>query len=100
MEVVAAAGGRVLCATALGKISNKLKRMPMLLAKSIHWYGCFYRHDIGYRAIARLKSKLKQQRGVITNSLLLVPIYKNRVLQPLTTGYLRGIQPSNISGTS
>lgn len=27
---VVTAGGRVLCATALGKISNKLKRMPML----------------------------------------------------------------------
>ncbi|HHJ1203378.1 TPA: phosphoribosylamine--glycine ligase [Proteus mirabilis] len=52
---VVTAGGRVLCATALGEDIEQAQKNAYALAKSIHWYGCFYRHDIGYRAIARLK---------------------------------------------
>lgn len=52
---VVTAGGRVLCATALGSDIEQAQKNAYALAKSIHWNGCFYRHDIGYRAIARLK---------------------------------------------
>lgn len=52
---VVTAGGRVLCATALGNDIEQAQKNAYSLAKSIHWNGCFYRHDIGYRAIARLK---------------------------------------------
>lgn len=52
---VVTAGGRVLCATALGDDIEQAQKNAYALAKNIHWNGCFYRHDIGYRAIARLK---------------------------------------------
>ena len=52
---VITAGGRVLCATALGDNIEQAQKNAYDLAKDIHWDGGFYRKDIGYRAIARLK---------------------------------------------
>lgn len=46
-------GGRVLCVTALGNSVLQAQQHAYALLKSIHWRGCFYRHDIGYRAIER-----------------------------------------------
>ena len=46
-------GGRVLCATAIGASVADAQRQAYLLAEQIRWNGMFYRHDIGYRAIAR-----------------------------------------------
>ena len=46
-------GGRVLCATALGGNVQAAQQGAYALAKAIHWGGCFYRSDIGYRAIQR-----------------------------------------------
>ncbi|EKO3735567.1 phosphoribosylamine--glycine ligase [Vibrio metschnikovii] len=50
-------GGRVLCATALGDNVSQAQQRAYQLAKQIHWQGMFYRHDIGYRAIAREQAK-------------------------------------------
>ncbi|MDV7213003.1 phosphoribosylamine--glycine ligase [Azotobacter beijerinckii] len=50
---VVTAGGRVLCATALGESVSEAQRNAYALAAGIDWNGCFYRKDIGYRAIAR-----------------------------------------------
>jgi len=50
---VVTAGGRVLCATALGESVSGAQRNAYALAAGIDWNGCFYRKDIGYRAIAR-----------------------------------------------
>ncbi|MCU7906670.1 MAG: phosphoribosylamine--glycine ligase [Candidatus Thiodiazotropha sp. (ex Epidulcina cf. delphinae)] len=50
---VVTAGGRVLCATALGKTVTQAQRGAYDLARSIHWEGVCFRTDIGYRAIAR-----------------------------------------------
>ncbi|SEI95832.1 phosphoribosylamine--glycine ligase [Azotobacter beijerinckii] len=50
---VVTAGGRVLCATALGESVSEAQRNAYALADGIDWNGCFYRKDIGYRAIAR-----------------------------------------------
>jgi phosphoribosylamine--glycine ligase len=50
---VMTSGGRVLCATALGDSVAEAQHNAYALAKKISWKGCFYRHDIGYRAIAR-----------------------------------------------
>ncbi|MEW5757692.1 MAG: phosphoribosylamine--glycine ligase [Pseudomonadota bacterium] len=52
---VVTAGGRVLCAVGLGNNVTAAQAKAYELAKRIHWNGCFYRHDIGYRAIAREK---------------------------------------------
>ncbi|RKF15928.1 phosphoribosylamine--glycine ligase [Alginatibacterium sediminis] len=46
-------GGRVLCATALGKDVTEAQKNAYALAETVSWDGMFYRSDIGYRAIAR-----------------------------------------------
>ncbi|MGP1930669.1 MAG: phosphoribosylamine--glycine ligase [Arsenophonus sp. ET-YP4-MAG3] len=48
-------GGRVLCVTALGKTIFDAQKIAYKLIKKISWTGCFYRTDIGYRAITYLK---------------------------------------------
>ena len=50
---IVTAGGRVLCATAIGRTVSEAQQQAYRLAEQISWNGCFYRHDIGYRAIAR-----------------------------------------------
>ncbi len=50
---VLTAGGRVLCATALGDTVGAAQRSAYALAAQIDWPGVYYRRDIGYRAIAR-----------------------------------------------
>ena len=52
-EDVVTAGGRVLCATALGKSVSQAQKDAYALAAVISWDGCYYRKDIAYRAIAR-----------------------------------------------
>lgn len=53
-EQVVTDGGRVLCATALGETIADAQRAAYQLAAQINWDSCFYRHDIGYRAIGRI----------------------------------------------
>ena len=50
---VVTAGGRVLCATALGESVAEAQRRAYDLVRRIHWEGAFHRNDIGYRAVAR-----------------------------------------------
>ena len=50
---VVTAGGRVLCATALGNSVSEAQARAYQLADKISWNGMFMRRDIGYRAIAR-----------------------------------------------
>ncbi|OHE81018.1 MAG: phosphoribosylamine--glycine ligase [Lysobacterales bacterium GWF1_69_6] len=50
---VVTAGGRVLCACALGDSVADAQRRAYAAADNIHWDGCFYRSDIGWRAIER-----------------------------------------------
>ena len=50
---IVTAGGRVLCATAIGKSVSDAQQQAYRLAEKIRWNGSFYRNDIGYRAIAR-----------------------------------------------
>ncbi|MBF7142012.1 MULTISPECIES: phosphoribosylamine--glycine ligase [Pseudomonas] len=50
---VVTAGGRVLCATALGTTVGEAQQHAYALASNVSWKGSFYRTDIGYRAIAR-----------------------------------------------
>ncbi len=50
---VVTAGGRVLCATALGETVTAAQQRAYELVKAIDWDGVEYRTDIAYRAIAR-----------------------------------------------
>ncbi|MEO2267198.1 phosphoribosylamine--glycine ligase [Pseudoalteromonas pernae] len=52
-ENVVTAGGRVLCATALGETVTAAQQRAYELVKAINWDGVEYRTDIAYRAIAR-----------------------------------------------
>jgi phosphoribosylamine--glycine ligase len=51
------AGGRVLCATALGESVAEAQQRAYRLAQQINWEGVYYRTDIGYRAITREQAK-------------------------------------------
>jgi phosphoribosylamine--glycine ligase len=53
---VLTAGGRVLCATALGNSVQDAQSCAYTLAEQISWLGEFHRSDIGWRAIAREQS--------------------------------------------
>jgi len=52
-DKVVTAGGRVLCATALGSTVAEAQTRAYELARRIHWDGIYFRSDIGYRAVAR-----------------------------------------------
>jgi len=49
-------GGRVLCVTALGDSVAEAQRRAYEWVSRIQWSDVYYRHDIGYRAIARERS--------------------------------------------
>ena len=49
-------GGRVLCVTALGESVYSAQKKAYDAISKIKWKDCFYRNDIGYRAIEREKS--------------------------------------------
>jgi phosphoribosylamine--glycine ligase len=49
-------GGRVLCATALGRSVTSAQQAAYELASQISWDGVYYRKDIAYRAILREQS--------------------------------------------
>ena len=49
-------GGRVLCVTALGESVSSAQKKAYDAISSIAWKDCFYRNDIGYRAIEREKN--------------------------------------------
>jgi phosphoribosylamine--glycine ligase len=50
---VTTSGGRVLCAVGLGSSVAAAQTEAYALVHAIHFEGAQYRHDIGYRAIAR-----------------------------------------------
>lgn len=50
---VVTAGGRVLCATALGENVTEAQRNAYTLARAVHWDNVYFRTDIAYRAIVR-----------------------------------------------
>ncbi|WP_019933391.1 phosphoribosylamine--glycine ligase [Oceanimonas smirnovii] len=56
-EDVVTAGGRVLCATALGESVSQAQANAYGLTHQIKWDGVFFRNDIAWRAIAREQAK-------------------------------------------
>jgi phosphoribosylamine--glycine ligase len=46
-------GGRVICVCSMADSVSEAAKEAYTACASIHWDGCFYRTDIGYRAIAR-----------------------------------------------
>ncbi|MFH7587124.1 phosphoribosylamine--glycine ligase [Oceanimonas smirnovii] len=56
-EDVVTAGGRVLCATALGESVSQAQANAYELTRQIKWNDVFFRNDIAWRAIAREQAK-------------------------------------------
>jgi phosphoribosylamine---glycine ligase len=54
---VLTSGGRVLCAVGLGATVAEAQREAYALVEPIRWSGVQYRHDIGYRAVARERTR-------------------------------------------
>jgi len=54
-DQVVTAGGRVLCATALGDTVTEAQAQAYKLVEQISWQDMYFRTDIAYRAIAREK---------------------------------------------
>jgi phosphoribosylamine---glycine ligase len=54
---VLTSGGRVLCAVGLGATVAEAQREAYALVEPIRWSGVQYRHDIGYRAVARERNR-------------------------------------------
>ena len=52
-DQVVTAGGRVLCATAMGDSVSEAQARAYQLASKIDWEDMYFRNDIGWRAIAR-----------------------------------------------
>lgn len=46
-------GGRVLCVTALGETVRAAQSRAYEAVEKIHWQGCYFRRDIGARAVER-----------------------------------------------
>lgn len=54
---VVTSGGRVLCATALGKTVSEAQQNAYALVQQVSWEGEYHRNDIGYRAVEREQGK-------------------------------------------
>lgn len=61
-------GGRVLGVTAVGETIQMALDRAYSAVKKIQWQGCYYRHDIGHRALARLTSDKKPVVGIVMGS--------------------------------
>jgi phosphoribosylamine--glycine ligase len=61
-------GGRVLGITAVGATIQEAIDRAYLAAKEIQWQGCYYRRDIGHRALARLTATTKPVVGIVMGS--------------------------------
>ena len=55
---VVTAGGRVLCATALGETVAEAQSKAYSTVEKIKWQDMYYRNDIAYRAVAREQNTL------------------------------------------
>ena len=61
-------GGRVLGVTAIGDTIKEALDRAYLAVKEIHWQGCYYRRDIGHKALARLNAGGQPLVGIVMGS--------------------------------
>jgi phosphoribosylamine--glycine ligase len=54
---IVTSGGRVLGVTAMGDTFEEARRKVYEGVNEIYWDKCFYRHDIGFRALDKMKSE-------------------------------------------
>jgi phosphoribosylamine---glycine ligase len=61
-------GGRVLGVTAIGATIQEAIERAYLAADEIKWQGCYYRRDIGHKALARIKAASAPVVGIVMGS--------------------------------
>ncbi len=61
-------GGRVLGVTAIGADIGKAINKAYQAVREIKWSGCYYRRDIGHRALSRLRDKKGPAVGILMGS--------------------------------
>ena len=61
-------GGRVLGVTAVGDTIQMAIDRAYLAIKEIQWQGCYYRRDIGHKALSRLAINSKPVVGIVMGS--------------------------------
>jgi len=62
------AGGRVLGVTAMGSTIAKAIEKAYKAVDKIKWKGCYFRRDIGYRALCRLRGNCGPVVGIVMGS--------------------------------
>ncbi len=72
-------GGRVLGITAIGQDIEKAINLAYKALDDIEWSGCYYRRDIGHRALKRLHSSDGPDVGIVMGSDSDLPIMKAAV---------------------
>lgn len=65
---VVTAGGRVLGVTAIGSEIGAAIRKAYEAVSAIHWPGCYFRRDIGHRALSRLVRRDGPEVGILMGS--------------------------------
>lgn len=65
---VVTAGGRVLGVTAIGSDIGAAIRKAYEAVAAIHWPGCYFRRDIGHRALSRLVRRDGPEVGILMGS--------------------------------
>lgn len=59
-DQILTAGGRVLCVTAMGEDIAAAQRSTYQVVSGISWPSCYFRSDIGYRAIDRSRNEIEE----------------------------------------
>ena len=65
---IVTSGGRVVGVSAIGETIQEAIKSAYAAADLIHWEGSWYRRDIGYRALCRLRAIIKPQVGIVMGS--------------------------------
>jgi len=84
------AGGRVLGVTAVGKTLKKAIKKAYSAVDMIHWSGCYFRRDIGAKALrSRTNGKQKPVVGIVMGSDSDLPVMQaaSDFLEKMGVGY-------------
>lgn len=86
-------GGRVLGVTAIGATIQEAIKRAYLAADAIKWQGCYYRRDIGHKALARVKDVSVPVVGIVMGSDSDLPVMRAAAdfLASMGIGYEIGI---------
>jgi phosphoribosylamine--glycine ligase len=74
---IVTSGGRVLGVTAIGATIKEAIDRAYVAVKEIQWKGCYYRPDIGHKALARLEQPARPVVGIVMGSDSDLPVMRS-----------------------